>query len=88
MVEWKQSVKGDFFEIKLLVQPDVVFDSESNDCNFSSLAPPKGEKKYFQFCFLLNDVTSGRGRFSHFFSLKWKIEKVIFFSRHQVALVS
>ena len=41
-----------FFEKKLLVQPNVVFDSESNGRNFSSLAPPGGdEKKYFQFFF-------------------------------------
>ena len=40
-----------FFENKLLLQPDVVFDSESNGRNFSSLAPPGGEKKYFQFLF-------------------------------------
>ena len=33
---------------KLLLQSDVVFDSESNNCNFSSQAPPDG-KKYFQF---------------------------------------
>ena len=30
-----------FFEIKLLVQPDVVFDSESNGRNFSSLGGNK-----------------------------------------------
>ena len=36
-----------FFEKKLLLQPDVVFDSESNGCNFSSLAPPGGKKKIF-----------------------------------------
>ena len=45
LVEWKQTVWDDFFDIKLLVQPDVVFDSDSNDRNFSSLAPPGGEKK-------------------------------------------
>ena len=33
-----------FFENKLLLQPDVVFDSESNGRNFNSLAPPGGEK--------------------------------------------
>ena len=37
MVEW---VRGDCFENKLLLQPDVVFDSESNGRYFSSLAPP------------------------------------------------
>ena len=36
-----------FFEIKLLLQPDKVFDSESNGRNFSSLAPPGGEQKLF-----------------------------------------
>ena len=41
-----------FFEIKLFLQSDVVFDSESNGRNFSSLAPPGGEKKnYFQLFF-------------------------------------
>ena len=38
-----------FFENKLLLQPDVVFDSESNGRNFSSSAPPGGEKKLFRF---------------------------------------
>ena len=41
------SVRGDFFENKLLLQPDVVFDLEPNGRNFSSLAPPGGEKKLF-----------------------------------------
>ena len=51
-----------FFENKLLLQSDVVFDSESNGRNFSSLAPPGGEKKIiFNFIFQ-NDVTSRRGR--------------------------
>ena len=35
-----KTVRGDFFDIK---QPDVVFDSESNGCNFSSLTPLSGE---------------------------------------------
>ena len=47
MVEWKKIVSGDFFDIKLLLQPDLVFDSESNGCNLSSLAPSDGEKKLF-----------------------------------------
>ena len=34
-----------FFENKLLLQPDEVFDFESNDRNLSSLAPRGGEKK-------------------------------------------
>ena len=42
MVEWKVTVKGDSFENKLLLQSGVVFVSESNSCNFSSLAPPDG----------------------------------------------
>ena len=46
-----------FFENKLLLQPDEVFDSESNGCNFSSLAPPGGEKKIIFNFFLQNDVT-------------------------------
>ena len=47
MIEWKQTVRGIFFDIKLLLQPDVVFDSVSNGRNFSALAPPGGEKKLF-----------------------------------------
>ena len=46
-----------FFEIKLLLQPDVVFDSESNGRNFSSLSPPGGEKKYFHFFTKLRHVS-------------------------------
>ena len=60
LVEWKQTGVI-FFEIKLLLQPDVVFDSESNGRNFSSLAPPGGEKQII-FHFFQNDVTSRRGR--------------------------
>ena len=44
MVEWKKTVRGDFFE-----KPDKIFDSESIGRNFISLAPSGGEKKYFQF---------------------------------------
>ena len=51
MVEWKVTVKGDFFENKLLLQSDAVFDSESNGRNFSSLAPPCGEKKLISIFF-------------------------------------
>ena len=50
------------FEIKLLLQLDVVFDFESNGRNFCFLAPPGGEKKIISF-FLENDVTSRRRRF-------------------------
>ena len=64
-----------FFEIKLLLQPDVVFDSESNGRNLSSLAPPGGEKKIiFNFIFQ-NDVTSRRGRFYRIFLAQMKAYK-------------
>ena len=55
-----------FFENKLLLQSDVVFDSESNGCNFSSLASPGGEKIIFNF-FLQNDVKGRCRRFSQLF---------------------
>ena len=42
MVELKQTVRGEFFDIKLLLQPDEGFDSESNGRNFRSLAQPGG----------------------------------------------
>ena len=45
----KINCEGCFFENKLLLQPDVVFDSESNDRDFSTLAPPGCEKKIFAF---------------------------------------
>ena len=49
MVEWKVTVKGDFFSRKQTItdklQSDVVFDFESNGGNFNSLALPGGEKK-------------------------------------------
>ena len=39
-----------FVEKNLLLQSDVVFDFESNERNFSSLAPPDGEiKNYLHF---------------------------------------
>ena len=56
-----------FFENKLLIQSDVVFDSESNGRNFSSLAPPGGEKKIIFNFFFQNDVTSRRRRFFKIF---------------------
>ena len=62
LVEWKVAVRDDFFENKLLLHSDVVFDSESNGCHLSSLASPGGEKKII-FNFLQNDVTSRRRRF-------------------------
>ena len=67
LVEWRVTVEGDFFKNNLLLQPDVIFDSESNDCYFGSLAPPGGEKKKLIF-FLQNDLT----RWGHFFELEWK----------------
>ena len=51
MVESKNKLLGVIFSDINLLQPDVVFDSESNGCNFSSLAQPGCEKKYFQFFF-------------------------------------
>ena len=46
LVEW-QTVRGDSFENNLLLQPDVVFNSESNGRNLGPLEPPCGEKKLF-----------------------------------------
>ena len=41
---------GFFVEKNLLLQSDVVFDFESNERNFSSLAQPDGEiKNYLHF---------------------------------------
>ena len=51
MVKWKRLLGVIFFVNKLLLQPCVVFDSESNGCNFSSLAPPGHEKKLFSIFF-------------------------------------
>ena len=48
--------RGDFFEKNLLLQSDVVFDSESNGSNFSSLAQPGDEKKIIFHFFAQNDV--------------------------------
>ena len=62
---------GAFFEIKLLLQPDVVFDSESNGRNFSTLAPPGGEKKY-----LIKTPTPTRD-----ITLKKKMEKNFFYTK-------
>ena len=45
----KKKVGVIFFENKLLLQPDVVFNSESNGRIFSSLAPPGGEKIILNF---------------------------------------
>ena len=72
MVEWKVNVRGDFFENNLLLQSDVVFDSESNDRNFSSPAPPGGEKKIISNFIFQNDVTSRRGRFYQIFLAQMK----------------
>ena len=62
------------------------FDSESNDSNFSSLAPPGGEKNYFEF-FFQTDVTSRRLR-TIFDFMTAHILKNHIFSRHKVALES
>ena len=75
-------------DIKLFLQPDVVFDSESNGCNFSSLAPPGGEKKIIFFFFKMTSLV-GVGVFIRYHRdviLYKKLE--IIFSRHQVALES
>ena len=50
----------------VLLQPDVVFDFESNGRNLSSLAPPGGEERNHDHYFLQNDVTSRRGQFFRF----------------------
>ena len=56
-----------FFDIKLLLQSDVVFDSGSNGRNFSSLALLGGEKKIIFNSIFQNEVTSRRGRFDQIF---------------------
>ena len=66
MVEWKQAVTGDFFDIKLLLQPDVPYDSESNGRKFSSLAPPGAEKGNILFFYNMTSLV-GMGVFSQFF---------------------
>ena len=54
----------------MLLQSDVVFDSDSNGRIFSSLAPPGGEKKFiFNFFFKMTSRV-GVGVFSRFFELK------------------
>ena len=53
-----------FLENKLLVQPDVVSDSESHRRNFGSLAPPGGKKKII---FIFQNGVTHR-RFSRFFN--------------------
>ena len=45
LVEWQWFWKVIYFEKNLLQQSDVVFDSESNERNLSSLVPLDGEKK-------------------------------------------
>ena len=55
-----------FFEITLVLQRDVVFDSESNCRNLSSLAQTGGDKNIIMN-FLQNDVISRRGRFLDLF---------------------
>ena len=63
-------------ENKVLLQSDVVFDSESNGHSFNSLAPSGGEKKIIFNFFLQNDVASWRRRFFRFFELE--IENIFF----------
>ena len=59
-----------FFENKLLLQPDVVFDSEFNGRNLSSLTPPGGDKKLFSiFSYKMTSLV-GVGVFSQFFWLE------------------
>ena len=48
IVKGKQSGKVDFFQKKLRIQLDVVFDSESNGGIFDSLAPFGGELWRFE----------------------------------------
>ena len=75
-----------FFENKLLLQPDVVFDSESNGRNFSSLAPPGGEKNFGK-----NPKNHPKCFFKLAFAQKISdknFHAYSFFSRHQVALES
>ena len=74
VVEWKQAVRVDFFGNKLLVQPDEVFDSESNCRNSSSVAPPDGKKKIiFNFSYNMTSRV-GVGVFIRYFWLKWKLK--------------
>ena len=69
-----------FFENKLLIQSDVVFDSESNVRNFSSLAPPSGEKKNIFKIFFQNDVISSQNCCDLFQVKIWSdfLKKLIF----------
>ena len=55
-----------FFENKLLLQSDVVFDSESNGRKFSSLAPPGAEKGNILFFYNMTSLV-GMGVFAQFF---------------------
>ena len=57
-----------FFENNLLVQSGIVFDSESNGRNFSSLA----RKKIIFNLFIQNDVMSRRRRFYQIFLAQMK----------------
>ena len=62
------NVRGDFFfENKLLLQPNVVFDSESNDRNLSSLALPDDEKKIIFIFFYKMTSRVGVGVFIRYF---------------------
>ena len=75
-------IEVSFFDIKRLLQPYLALDSESNGCNFSSLASPGGEKKLFSI-FFQNDVTSRPGRSNQIFLAQMKALKsstILFFS--------
>ena len=61
---------ADFFENKLLLQHDVVFDPESIGRNFCTLAPPGGQNNNFNF--FQNDVTRRRGPFYQIFLAQMK----------------
>ena len=57
-----------FFGNELLLQPDEVFDSESNGRNFSSLASPGGEEKIIvDFFFYKMTALKGVGVFLQIF---------------------
>ena len=55
VLKGRQRLRIIFFLKNLLLQSDVVFDSDLNNCNFHSLAPPDDEKKnifdFFNFFF-------------------------------------
>ena len=76
MIEWKQTVRGVFFDIKLLLQPDVVYDSESN-----------GRLKYFQFYYKMTSLV-GVGVFFQFFGSNESLKKVLQFNLKYFFLIT